>query len=88
MRICLRTEVKQQWAYVSTWMGDPLSSRQAVGCVFVGIFLRHQTFVNSSELLMSLMALRSCLGFEIPFGLVIYGIYQTYFNPLDDKGFD
>ena len=56
--------------YVSTWIGDRLSSRQAVGCVRVGISLCHQTFVNSSALLASLMALRSRLGTKTPFGLV------------------
>ena len=55
--ICLLTEVKRQWA-ISTWMGDHLSSTPAVGCVWVGISLCHQTFINSSALLMSLMALR------------------------------
>ena len=33
MSICLLTEVKLQWVYVSTWMSDHLSSRPAVGCV-------------------------------------------------------
>ena len=37
--ICLLTEAKQQWAMFSTWMGDRLSSRPAVGCVLVGMFL-------------------------------------------------
>ena len=36
-------------------MGDRLSSTPAVGCVYVGISLRHQT---SSALLVPLMALR------------------------------
>ena len=53
--------------YVSTWMGDRLSSRPAVGCVWAGISLCLQTFVNSSALLVSLMALCSRLG---PKGLV------------------
>ena len=51
MSICLLTEVAMD--YVSTWMGDGLSSRPAVGCVSVGI-----SFVNSSALLVSLMTLR------------------------------
>ena len=44
---------------VSTCMGDRLSSGPAVGCVWVGISLCPQTFINSSALLVSLMALRS-----------------------------
>ena len=42
--------------YIGTWMGDRLSSRPAVGCVSVGICLCPQTFVNSSALLVSLLA--------------------------------
>ena len=57
MSICLLTEVKAAMGYVSTWMGDRLSSRPDVGCVSVGISLCPQTFVNSSVLLVSLMAL-------------------------------
>ena len=45
--------------YVGTSMGDRLSSRPAVGCVSVGISLCPQTFINSSALLLSLMALHS-----------------------------
>ena len=45
--------------YVSTLMGDRLSSRSALGFVSVGISLCPQTFVNSSALLVSLMALGS-----------------------------
>ena len=55
MSICLLTEVKD---YDSTWMGDHLSSRPAVGYVGVGISLCHQTFINSSALLVSLMAMQ------------------------------
>ena len=35
-----------------------LSSRQAMGWVSVGISLCHQTFINSSALLVSLMAVQ------------------------------
>ena len=45
--------------YVSTWMGDHLSLGPAVGCIQVRISFCHETFVNSSALLVSLMALRS-----------------------------
>ena len=55
-----------------------MSSTPAVGCVCVGISLRHQTFVNSSALLIPLMALRSCYGTETPFGLVV----ETSFSKL------
>ena len=44
--------------YVSTWMGNCLSSRPTMGCVCVGISLCNQTFVKSSAQLVSLMALR------------------------------
>ena len=64
--------------YVSTWMGDRLSSRSAVGSVSVGIFLCPQISVNSSALLMSLMALHSREGTKIPFGLVSFVV--TYFH--------
>ena len=57
MSICQLIEVKQQWAMlVLGW--DRLSSTPGVGCVWVGISLCHQTFVNSSALLVSLMAFR------------------------------
>ena len=39
--------------YFSTGMGDHLSSRQAMG-----ISLCHQTFINSSTLLVSLVAVQ------------------------------
>ena len=39
-------------------VGGRLSSDPAVGCIYVGISLHHETFVNSSAPLMSLMALR------------------------------
>ena len=44
--------------YVSPWMGDRLSSRPAMGCVCVEISLCRQTFINSSALLMSLVAVQ------------------------------
>ena len=44
--------------YVSTGMGNCLSSGPAMECVRVGIFLCHQTFINSSALLVSLMAVQ------------------------------
>ena len=44
---------------VSTWIADRLSSGSAVGCVGVGISVCPQTFINSSALLVSQMALRS-----------------------------
>ena len=56
--------------YVCTWMGDHLSSTPAVGCVWVGISLCHQTFVNSSALLMS-DAFALALVTKTPFGLVL-----------------
>ena len=55
--------------YLSTWIGDLLSSRPVVGSIGVGISLCHQTFVNSSALLVFLMALSFRSGTEIPFGL-------------------
>ena len=51
-------------------MGDCLSSTTAVECVSIGIYLCPWTFINSSELFVSLMALRSCWGTKTPFGLV------------------
>ena len=51
--------------YVSTWMGDRLSSTPAVGCVWVGITLCHQT----SALLVS-DGFVLALATKIPFGLV------------------
>ena len=56
--------------YISTWMGDCLSSGPAIGCVWVGISLCYQTFVNSRALLVSLMALHSHWGTDTPFALV------------------
>ena len=54
MSFCLLTEVKWQWAMLV--FGWVTLSRPAVGCVWVGIPLCHQTSVNSSALLVSLMA--------------------------------
>ena len=48
--------------YVSTWMANHLISTPDVGCVWIGISLCHQTFVNSSALLISVMALPSHKG--------------------------
>ena len=48
--------------YIIGWMGDCPSSTPAVGCACAEISLHHQTFVNSSALLVALMALRSRRG--------------------------
>ena len=45
--------------YVSTWMGDHLTSVPAVGCIQFGISFSEETFVNSNSLLVFLMALCS-----------------------------
>ena len=63
--------------YVSTWMGDCLSSTPAVGCVWVGISLCHQTFVNSSALFRVSDGFVFTLGTKTPFGLVCL---QTFMN--------
>ena len=49
--------VKQQLVYVSTWMADRLSFRPGMGCIRPGNCFCHQTFINSSAVLVSLMAL-------------------------------
>ena len=57
MSICFFTEVRcMAIGYVSTGMGDFLSSRPTMGCVRVEISLCHYTFINFSALLVSLMA--------------------------------
>ena len=57
--------------YVSTWMGDRLSSTQAVGCVWVGISLCHSAFIYSSALLVS-DGFALALGTKTHFGLAFY----------------
>ena len=43
---------------VSTWMGVRLSSRPGIGCMCLGIAFCCPTFLNTSALLVSLMALQ------------------------------
>ena len=62
--------------YISTWMGDRLSSTPAVRYVSNGISLSPQTFVNASAPLVSLMALRSHYKTKTPSGLVLQAIAQ------------
>ena len=43
--------------YVSTWMGDRLNSRPGMGYTGLRICFCNQTFINSTAILESLMAL-------------------------------
>ena len=67
--ICLLTEGKRQWAMlVLGWV--TVSVWDQLWDVSKLEFLCHKTFLNSSALLMSLMALCSHQGTKTPFGLV------------------
>ena len=66
--------------YVSTRMDDCLSLGPTVECIEVGISFCHETFINSSALLVSLMALGSHKGTKTPFGLVFVLFYFCTYN--------
>ena len=50
--------IKRHWAVLILEMGERLSSRPGTGCMWLGIFFRHQTFINPSALVVALMALQ------------------------------
>ena len=48
-------------------MGHRPTSRPGMGCICLGICFGQQTFINSSELLVSLMALKHFLALFVQF---------------------